>query len=144
MLASWLMAWREWFGLYRPNWLPKFIALLTLLYMIVQWLGLPWVTTPISHNYFHKAGDYMRLLILALMLFIIYQGIRKQGMKDLLVFVALFLLTIALFPKEVSDLHIIPGIWFPYGVGVSRAQFIYPVFVFLMYIILIQKNRKAN
>ena len=144
MLASWLMAWREWFDLHRPNWLPKFIAILTLLYMIVQLLGLSWVTNPVVHTYFQTVGDYMRLLILALMLFIIYQGIRKQGMKNLLVFVALFLLTIALFPKEVSDLHIIPGIWFPYGVGVSRAQFIYPVFVFLMYIILIQKNRKAN
>jgi len=144
MLASWLMAWQEWFDLHRPNWLPKFIAILTLLYMIVQLLGLSWVTNPVVHTYFQTVGDYMRLLILALMLFIIYQGIRKQGMKDLLVFVALFLLTIALFPKEVSDLHIIPGIWFPYGVGVSRAQFIYPVFVFLMYIILIQKNRKAN
>jgi hypothetical protein len=144
MLASWLMAWQEWFDLHRPNWLPKVIAILTLLYMTVQLLGLPWVTNPIVDTYFQTAGDYIRLLFLALMLFIIYQGIRKQGMKDLLVFVALFLLTIALFPKEVSDLHIIPGIWFPYGVGVSRAQFIYPVFVILMYIILIQKNKKVN
>ena len=143
MLASWLMAWWEWFDLHRPNWLPKIIAILTLLYMTVQLLGVPWVTNPFIHIYFQTVGNYMRLLILALMLFIIYQGIRKQGMKDLLVFVALLLLTTALFPKEVSDLHIIPGIWFPYGVGVSRSQFIYPVFVFVMYVILIQKNRKV-
>ena len=51
---------------------------------------------------------------------------------------------IALFPKEISDLHIIPGIWFPYGVGVSRGQFFYAAFVFVMYVILIQKNRKVK
>ena len=86
----------------------------------------------------------MRLLLLALMLFTLYQGIRKQGTKDLLVLLALLLVTIALFPKEVSELHVIPGIWFPYGVGVSRGQFFYAAFVFVMYVILIQKNRKVK
>ena len=60
------------------------------------------------------------------MLFTLYQGIRKQGIKtllDLLVLIAMVLISIALFPQEVSELHIIPGIWFPYGVGVSRGQF---------------------
>jgi hypothetical protein len=32
VLGSWLMAWREWFDLHKPRWLPKIIALLTLLY----------------------------------------------------------------------------------------------------------------
>jgi hypothetical protein len=41
-------------------------------------------------------------------------------------------------------LHIIPGIWFPYGVGVSRGQFFYVAFVFVMYAVLIQKYRKAK
>jgi hypothetical protein len=77
------------------------------------------------------------------MLFIIYQGIRKQGTKDLLVLVALLLVTIALFPKEVSELHVIPGIWFPYGVGVSRGQFFMRL-LFVMYVILIQKNKKSE
>ncbi len=78
------------------------------------------------------------------MLFTLYQGIRKQGRKDLLVLLAALLVSIALFPKEVSELHIIPGIWFPYGVGVSRGQFFYAAFVFLMYGVLIQKNRKEK
>jgi hypothetical protein len=77
--------------------------------------------------------------MLALMLFTLYQGIHKQGTKDLLVLLAALLMTIALFPKEVSALHVIPGIWFPYGVGVSRGQFFYAAFVFVMYGVLIQK-----
>jgi len=143
VLGSWLMAWREWFDLHKPKWLPKIIALLTLLFMASQWLSLSWVSNS-NHIHFQTIADYLRLLLLAVMLFILYQGMRKQGMKDLLVLVAALLMLIALFPKEISDLHIIPGIWFPYGVGVSRGQFFYVAFVFVMYAVLIQKNRKMK
>src|SRR6187399_927066 len=143
VLGSWLMAWREWFNLRKPKWLPKFIALLTLLFMTAQLLGISWVSHSI-HIYFQTIADYIRLALLALLLFIIYLAIRKQGIKDILVLVAALLMLIALFPKEISDLHIIPGIWFPYGVGVSRAQFFYMAFVFVMYAVLIQKNRKVK
>ncbi len=112
--------------------------------MGTQLLGISWVTNTIIHSHFQTIADYIRLLFLALMLFIIYQGIRKQGTKDLFVLVAALLVTIALFPKEVSELHIIPGIWFPYGVGVSRGQFFYAAFVFVMYGVLIQKNRSLT
>ena len=143
VLGSWLMAWREWFDLYKPKWLPKIIALLTILFMSAQLLSLSWVSHS-THTYFQTVADYTRLLLLALLLFIIYLGMRKQGMKDFLVLVAALLILIALFPKEISDLHIIPGIWFPYGVGVSRGQFFYVVFVFVMYAVLIQKYRKVK
>jgi len=143
VLGSWLMAWREWFDLHKPKWLPKIIALVTLLFMAAQLLSISWVSHS-NHTYFQTIADYTRLLLLALLLFIIYLGIRKQGMKDLLVLVAALLMLIALFPKEISDLHIIPGIWFPYGVGVSRGQFFYVAFVFVMYAVLIQKNRKMK
>jgi hypothetical protein len=142
VLGSWLMAWREWFDLHQSKWLPKIIAILVLLYMAAQWLGLSWVSNSINHAHFQTMADYIRLLFLALMLLIIYQGIRKQGAKDLLVLVAVLLVTIGLFPREVSELHVIPGIWFPYGVGVSRGQFFYAAFVLVMYVVLIQKNRK--
>jgi hypothetical protein len=143
VLGSWLMAWREWFNLREPKWLPTIIALLVLLFMAAQLLGISWVLHS-THSYFKTIADYIRLLLLAFLLFIVYQGIRKQGMKDLLVLAAALLMLIALFPKEISDLHIIPGIWFPYGVGVSRGQFFYVAFVFVMYVILIQKNRKVR
>jgi len=144
VLGSWLMAWREWFDLHQPKWLPKIIAILSLLYMVAQLLGLSWVSNSIINTHFLTIADYIRLLLLALMLFTLYQGIHKQGMKDLLVLLAALLVSIALFPKEVSELHVIPGIWFPYGVGVSRGQFFYAAFVFVMYVILIQKNRKEK
>jgi hypothetical protein len=143
VIGSWLMVWREWFNLRQPKWLPKMIALLVLLFMATQWFGISGSSHPI-HIYFQTIADYIRLTLLMLLLVIIYLGMRKQGMKDLLVLVAALLMLIALFPKEISDLHIIPGIWFPYGVGVSRGQFFYVAFVFVMYAVLIQKNRKMK
>jgi hypothetical protein len=142
VLGSWLMAWWEWFDLHQPKWLPKIIAILALLYMAAQLPGLSGVSNSTIHISFQTIADYIRLLLLAMMLFIIYQGIRKQGKKGLLVLLAALLVTIALFPKEVSELHIIPGIWFPYGVGVSRGQFFYAAFVFVMYIVLIKRNKQ--
>jgi len=144
MLGSWLMAWREWFDLHKPKWLPKIIGILVLFYMAAQLLGFSWVTNSTIQTKFQTIADYLRLLILAMILFIIFQAVRKVSMKGLLVLLALLLLTIALFPKEVSDLHIIPGIWFPYGVGVSRGQFLYAAFVLVMYLILILKNRRVK
>src|SRR5678815_5427796 len=95
VLGSWLMAWREWFNLRQPKWLPKVIALLTLLFMVAQLLGISWVLHSI-HIYFQTIADYIRLSLLAVMLFTIYQGIRKQGMKDLLVLVAALLMVLSL------------------------------------------------
>ena len=78
------------------------------------------------------------------MLFITFLAVGKQGAKDLLIFAALLLLVIALFPGEISALHVIPGISFPYGVGVSRGQFCYAAFVLVMYVVLIQKDRSMR
>jgi len=143
MLGSWLMAWWEWFDLQRPKWLPKIIAVLALLYLAIQLLGISWVTNSLLHEHYSTIVDLLRLGLLALMLFIIYQGIRKNGTRDLLVLLALIMLTIGLFPQEVSQLQVIPGIWFPYGVGVSRGQFAYAAFVLVMYLILIIMHRKS-
>ena len=143
MLGSWLMAWREWFDLQRPKWLPKIIAVLALLYLAIQLLGISWVTNSLLHEHYSTIVDLLRLGLLALMLFIIYRGIRKNGTRDLLVLLALILLTIGLFPQEVSQLQFIPGIWFPYGVGVSRGQFAYAAFVLVMYMMLIIRHRKS-
>lgn len=144
MLGSWLIAWWEWFDLHQPKWLPKIIAALTLLYVAIQVLGLTWVSSAIIQTHYQTIADDIRLVLLVLMLFITFLAVGKQGAKDLLIFAALLLLVIALFPGEISALHVIPGIWFPYGVGVSRGQFFYAAFVLVMYVVLIQKDRSMR
>jgi hypothetical protein len=143
VLGSWLMAWREWFDLHHPKWLPKIIAILTLVFIIFQWLGLRWVAAS-GYAAFQNVAGYVRWLMLALMLWILWEGIRKNGLKDVWVYLAVLLLIVALYPQEISALQLIPGIWFPYGVGVSRGQFFYAFFVFVMYVVLIQKAGRGR
>lgn len=142
ILGSWLMAWWEWYGLEKPKWIPKIILILTLSYLVSQLLGLSWISESMNHALFLTIVDYTRLLFIMLMLFIIYLTILKHGLRDWITLLATLLVSIGIFSKEVSALYI-PGIWFPYGVGVSRTQYVYAAFVVLMYIILLQKNRKT-
>jgi hypothetical protein len=140
--GSWVMAWREWYDLRKPKWIPKIVAILTLIYLACQLLKLPWLFDSINHALFQRLVDYIRLSLILLILFIIYRAILKHGLKDWITLLAILLVSIGIFAKEVSDLNIIPGIWFPYGVGVSRSQYAYAFFALVMYIILIQKSRK--
>ncbi|WP_222429005.1 glycoside hydrolase [Chitinophaga polysaccharea] len=143
ILGSWLMAWWEWYELRQPKWIPPMMAILTLIYMGTQLLGLPWISGSIDDTLFQKMADYTRLLFVPLMLFIIYRGILCQQRREWLVLLAVLLVSIGLFSQEFAKLHIIPGIWFPYGVGVSTTQYAYAAFVLVMYIILIQRSRKV-
>jgi len=77
VLGSWLMACGN--GLTCiTEMATKIIAILSLLYMVAQLLGLSGFQT-IIHTHFLTIADYIRLLLLALMLFTLYQGIHKQA-----------------------------------------------------------------
>jgi hypothetical protein len=41
-----------------------------------------------------------------------------------------------LFAQELSALHV-PGIWFPFGTGVSRTQYVYAAFDVVMFVLLL-------
>jgi len=143
ILGSWLMAWREWYRLDQLSWMSKAITILTLLYMGAQLLALPWIPVSSSHAVFQAIADYTRLLFIALLLFIVYAGIRQPGRKKWGDLLAVLLVSIGLFAQEISALNI-QSIWFPFGVGVSRAQFSYAAFVIVMFIILIRQNQIRN
>jgi len=140
ILGSWLMAWREWYQLDQFSWMPKAIAILTVFFMSTQLLALSWFPASSSHTVFRDIGDYTRLLFIALTILIVYLGIRKQERLRWSDLLAVLLVSIGLFAQEISALHI-KGIWFPFGVGVSRTQFSYAAFVAVMFIILIRQKR---
>lgn len=143
VLGSWLLAWRDWFKIHDQKWLPKMIALLTLIYSVFQLLGIGWLWSTIDHDFFRSLAQYTRLLLIVLLFFIIYRALSKGSNKHWLTLLAVLLISIGLFSQEVSALGV-PGIWFPYGVGVSRTQYVYAAFVFVMYGMLIGKTRAAN
>ncbi|HJP64264.1 MAG TPA: hypothetical protein VJ844_12535 [Mucilaginibacter sp.] len=143
VLGSWLMAWRGWFKLTRPVWIPPVIMVLTLLYMCGQLFSLLWVSDAVNHVTFQAISDYTRLLFVLLLALIICLGIRRQGNQGWLFLPAVLLISTGLFAQELAELHI-QGIWFPFGVGVSRTQYAYAAFSAVMFGLLIYQQRKNN
>ncbi|ROI04804.1 glycoside hydrolase [Chryseobacterium sp. G0240] len=142
VLGSWLLAWREWYKLNQMNWIFPVVMILVLLYMGSQLLSLPWLSD--SASAFQAASKWIRLFFVLLLLFMICQGLRNrhENGRGWLTLVAAVLVSVGLFAQELSALHI-QGIWFPYGVGVSRTQYAYSVFIVVLFILLFS-GRKQN
>ena len=126
MTGAWVAAWREWFGVRRPAWIPAAIGVLTALLMIAQ--------------YAHAAtlAQIVRLVLAALLIAITVIGVRQQGREAWLAVPAVVLVAMALFPTEISLLRI-PGIWFPFGVGVSRTEYAIAVLLIAMPALLVHR-----
>jgi serine phosphatase RsbU (regulator of sigma subunit) len=120
--AVWVMVWWNWFGLRRPAWLPRIVALLGLLCALSTALGrnlLVFTTVPHAvSTTFDKVFLAAKLLFLPLMLVCIVQGIRKKGSEGWSVLPAVVLWGIAQFWEELNLQHI-HLTWFPYGVQIT-------------------------
>jgi hypothetical protein len=101
IIGAWIMAWRAWFGVRRAWSSPGVVGVLVALIYVAPWV---------------------RIACAILML-----GIIVSGRRQWLAVMAAIVVSIGLFAPELSALHI-PGIWFPFGVGVSRTQFAYAAF----------------
>jgi len=140
-LGAWILGWYSWFRLRDPAWLPKAVALLTLLFVIARLLS-----TSLFYGVFPNAVTAalpylitcIRLLFLLLLVLIVYKGIREQQREAWFVMPAVLAISIGLFSAELSLLHM-PGMWFPFGVGFSRTDFVYLVFGPLMSAALLRR-----
>jgi hypothetical protein len=77
-------------------------------------------------------------------------GIDIQNAERWFALPAVLLISVGLFAQELSMLHV-PGIWFPFGTGVSRTQFAYAAFDVVMFALLLhrlflfaQRNRPSR
>ena len=142
-LGAWLIAWRAWFKLGHPGRIPKVIGGLVLLYTVAQLLSLATCPSVVPHavyTMFHTLSVYMRLAFVLLLGRIVYSGVRHRGREGWLAMPAVVLISIGLFAQELSALHV-PGIWFPYGTGVSRTQFAYAAFAVALFVLLLHRLR---
>lgn len=124
-LGAWVMAWRSWFKLESPAWLPKAVAGMVLILALAQILGRPWLFGAIFPHALSLTAHYLitgvRLAFLSVFLSTLYQGIRGLGREGWIAAPAMLAIGVVLFPGELSQLHV-PGIWFPYGVGLSLSE----------------------
>jgi hypothetical protein len=139
-LAAWMMAWRFWFAIHRENWIPKIVATLTLLYVASEFAGFlsTFALLPLSLVVSHDISAILRLSFILILIYIVQTGLRKRPPGRWLTVCALVLISVGLFASELSFLRV-PGIWFPYGVGVSRTQFAYAAFDLVLFALLLRR-----
>jgi hypothetical protein len=67
-----------------------------------------------------------------------YRAFQQQKAETWIALLALVLISIGQFAKELSVLGV-PGIWFPFGTGVSRTQFAYAIFDAVLFVLLLRQ-----
>ena len=142
VLATWTLAWRDWFGVNRYSWLRNAVGALTVVYLVFALLARPWFM-PDTPQGLKVAADTMvevvRVAFAALYLWIIGLGvIRSAKPSTYLAALAAILVGIGLFATELNALGV-PGIWFPYGTGVARGQYAYAAFIPLLFLLILKR-----
>jgi len=140
-LGGWMLAWYSWFRLRDAVWIPKAVAVLTLLFVVARFLSGSWFDG-VFHSLVTTGLQYfvtcIHLLFLLLLTLILYKGIRQQARETWFALPAVLAVSTGLFTAELSFLHI-PGMWFPFGVGISRTDFAYLAFGPLMFAVLLRR-----
>lgn len=119
--AAWVMVFWVWFGLQRPSWLPRLSAALALLLTIAYILGDEVFFALVPHDvalHFETVSLVLRLLFFALMVWVVVEGIRRQGVEGWLVLPVVALRGINAFSVQLSLLHI-RMYWFPFGTQIG-------------------------
>jgi hypothetical protein len=136
-LMAWLLTWREWFNTREfTRWLPKLVWAVTGALMLCRLFSLLWVMPAAHHDLCATFGaicNWLRLLFLLLYLYIVFAAIRYKQYPIWYLIVLYLLIGTGLFAAELSAIHI-PGIWFPFGVGVSRTQYAYALFIIILFV----------
>jgi len=145
-IAAWILAWREWFGVRQPRWLPAAVIALAGVHVALALVGRPWFLPEAAAGLGSTANGLVkavRLIDAALYLGVLGMGLRRSPtLAGGVAALAALLVGVGLFAGEVSALGV-PGIWFPYGVGVARGQYTYAAFVAVLFGLILWQARRA-
>lgn len=115
-LFAWIMAWRNWYQLERWPWLTYALSILTLLSLILIF-ALP-------HNIFSLWRPLWRIPMAIVLLATTFVGLRNRHPDRWLTFIVVLFVAASQFSGALTALGV-PGIWFPFGTGVSLTQYLY-------------------
>ncbi len=144
-LGTWMMAWYSWLRPRAATIVPRAIAALTTSFALSQLFATPYSTPLVTQSIsavFQGISIGLHVCFAGMLVAIVYFGMRQHGL-DSLAILAVVLMAIALFAYELSVLHV-PGIWFPFGVGVSRAQFAYAGMDIALFALLLRRHLTAG
>src|SRR5437762_3531483 len=77
-----------------------------------------------------------RLGLLALLMLIVVRMVRGGSMRIMAV-ATMALILVAQFADELGSIGV-PGIWFPFGIGVSRTQYAYAIAIPLLALLIVR------
>lgn len=123
-LAAWALAWNRW---RLPPW--RIIDVAALGLAVAGTIGAA------IHSSSLTSGS--RLASIALFV-VIGVRIARRGPARILALVTLASIMAAVFGGELLDPMGVPGIWFPFGIGVSRTQYVYAIAIPLLAILIVR------
>jgi hypothetical protein len=140
MLGAWTLAWSAWFRRRVRTELLYFVAVITVLFMISEWTSRTEMIASSSHlaAVFGWFSSGLRLIYLGVLAGVGFEAIRQRRNDVWITLPAMMLVAAGLFADELSALHV-PGIWFPFGTGVSRTQYVYAAFDVVMFGLLLRR-----
>ena len=122
--AAWALAWNRWRE--RP-WRSVDAAALAI--AVVQVVGTAMRSANVTN-----VGRYAAIALFV----VIAARLACGGATRALALSALALVVVSFFGGELLDPLGLPGIWFPFGIGVSRTQYLYAVFIPLLAVLTVR------
>ena len=145
ILGGWVMVWFVWFRLRDLQWMPTIIASLTLMYMFSDLLGEDLFFNVIPHEVstlFHLASMGIRILFLLPLIFIVIEGVNKQGFEGLLALPAVMLVVVAQFQDELAVLHFHIS-WFPFDAQLNLSEIAYLTLAAVIFVLLLRRLQQS-
>jgi hypothetical protein len=147
-----IVAWTDLMDLPTYSWLATFMWMPTVAAWTLgwnRWLQRRWLIIDVSALAIaaaetiaavtHAANVTSVSRLGSIALFIIIGGrIARHGPMRILAIINLALITVASFGGELLDPIGVPGIWFPFGIGVSRTQYLYAILVPLLATLIVR------
>jgi hypothetical protein len=121
-VAAWALAWNRWCG--RP-W--KILDALALAILVAQVVAVETHAADLSRT--SRFADIVLFVVLAL-------RIARGGAERALALATLAFTVLGLFGGELLDWTGLPGIWFPFGIGVSRTQYLFAILIPLLAVLV--------
>lgn len=133
-LAAWIMAWRHWYQLERWRWLTHAIGIITLLSVVL--------VLTLSDETFAMLRPIWRVPLAIVLLATAFVGWRRRQPDRLLTLIVVLLVAASQFSGALTAVGV-PGIWFPFGVGVSLTQYLYAALIVALAALLIRTVQRA-
>lgn len=146
VLLAWALAWKGWLQQAWPRWLGPTAMALTVVYFAAALLGRPWlVDSDAVGSVSNGVVSTTRIALSAIYIWVIVLAVaRAKHVSDYLAALSAVLVGVGIFATELNLLGI-PGIWFPYGVGVARGQYAYAAFIPLFFgLVLVRLGRSRR